>query len=712
LMVRLLCLTLSLLCMAVPALAQDKARLIADAMRIADDSTLIAEGHVEIFYQGQVLTAERVVYDQSLDRLRIDGPIVLSDGGKTTILASQADMSADMSQGVMTSARLVLTQQLQLAAATLQRVDGRYTALNKVVASSCKVCKGSSTPLWEIRAKRVIHDQAEQQLYFESAQFRLGGVPIFYIPRLRMPDPNLKRATGFLMPTLSTSSNFGSGIHLPYFIKIGDHRDLTLTPFISTNDTRTLQFRYRQAFRTGSIEISGSGSRDSLLPGRNRAHLLATGNFSLPKGFTLNLRGEVVTDPAYLLDYGYSETDRLDSSAEITRTRRNEYISARVSGLHSIRAGDSSATLPSVLGDLTFARRFSLGPLGGMGKFQLQTHAHSRASNLTVDGSDADTIADGRDMQRLSLRADWRRNFYLDNGMQLAVLGETAADFYNISQDAIYEGTKTRLHGAVAAELRWPWVKSNAAGVHQLFEPVAQLVLGSTAKTSIPNEDSALVEFDEGNLFALSRFPGSDAVESGSRVNLGFNYLRSSAAGWNFGITAGRVIRSKDLLQFSAASGLDGVRSNWMAAWQMDMAGFGVTNRILFDDDFSVTKAELAASFTTERFSMSTGYVHTLADVNESRYAPISELTLSSSFQMNQNWAGRLASRYDFESERTANASAGLTFRNECLLVDLSLSRRFTSSTSVKPTTDFALAVELLGFGGGSAAGPARQCRQ
>ena len=711
-MVRLLCLTLSLLCMAVPALAQDKARLIADAMSIAGDNTLIAEGHVEIFYQGQVLTAERVVYDQSLDRLRVDGPIVLSDGSETTILASQADMSADMSQGVMTSARLVLTQQLQLAAATLQRVDGRYTALNKVVASSCKVCKGSSTPLWEIRAKRVVHDQAKQQLYFESAQFRLGGVPVFYIPRLRMPDPNLKRATGFLMPTLSTSSNFGSGIHLPYFIKIGDHRDLTLTPFISTNDTRTLQFRYRQAFRTGSIEISGSGSRDSLLPGRNRAYVLATGRFTLPKGFVLNLRGEVVTDPAYLLDYGYSDKDRLDSRAEITRTRRNEYISARVIGLHSIREGENSSTLPSVLGDLTFARRFSLGPLGGMGKFQLQTHAHSRASNLTVDGSDADTIADGRDMQRLSLRADWRRNFYLDNGIQLAVLGETAADFYNISQDAIYAGTKTRLHGAVAAELRWPWVKSNAAGVHQLFEPVAQLVLGSTAKTSIPNEDSALVEFDEGNLFALSRFPGSDAVESGSRVNLGFNYLRTAPAGWNFGITAGRVIRSKDLLQFSAASGLDGVRSNWMAAWQLDMAGYGLTNRILFDDDFSVTKAELAASFTADRFSMATGYVHTLADVNESRYAPISELTLSSSFQMNQNWAGRLASRYDFETERTANASAGVTFRNECLLVDLSLSRRFTSSTSVKPTTDFALAVELLGFGGGSAAGPARQCRR
>ena len=43
---------------------------------------------------------------------------------------------------------------------------------------------------------------------------------------------------------------------------------------------------------------------------------------------------------------------------------------------------------------------------------------------------------------------------------------------------------------------------------------------------------------------------------------------------------------------------------------------------------------------------------------------------------------------------------AGLQWRNECATIDLSLSRRFTSSTSVRPSTDFDLSVELGGFGG------------
>lgn len=710
-MLRRLWLCIGLLGFASAAVAQDQVRLIADSLQITDAQTLVAQGHVQVFYQGKTLSAQSLVYDETADRLLIEGPIVLSDGSANKVLASQADMAADLTEGILTSARLVLAEQLQLAAANLQRVEGRYSVLNKVVASSCKICKAGATPLWEIRAKRVVHDAQGQQLYFDNAQLRFGGIPVFYIPRLRMPDPNLQRTTGFLMPSLRSSSLFGTGLRLPYFITIGKSRDLTLTPFFSTKGTKTLEFRYRQVFNKGSISLTGSGSRDSLLEGRNRGYMQATGNFALPAGFSLGLRGEIVSDPAYLLDYGYPAIDRLDSRAEISRTKRNEYISGRFISLHSIRESDYNASLPSLVGDMTFARRFSLTPTGGMGKFQIQAHSHARSSTVITD-TYADGIADGRDLSRISLRADWRRNFYLSNGLQLAVLGETAADFYTISQDALYQGSKTRLHGAVATELRWPWVKSQSAGASHLIEPVAQLVLASNSRSSIPNEDSVLVEFDEGNLFALSRFPGSDAVEDGARANLGLNYLRSDPKGWSLGVTAGRVVRADDPHLFSPGSGLNGLRSNWMLAAQLDTSKLKLTNRLLFNDDFGVTKAELAAQVAVAKLGLTVGYVHTVADPSESRNIPIREATLASSYALTRNWTGSLGSRYDFESKRMANANGSLVFRNECLLVDLSLSRRFTSSTSVSPTTDFGLSVELLGFGGSSAVGPARQCRR
>ena len=71
----------------------------------------------------------------------------------------------------------------------------------------------------------------------------------------------------------------------------------------------------------------------------------------------------------------------------------------------------------------------------------------------------------------------------------------------------------------------------------------------------------------------------------------------------------------------------------------------------------------------------------------------------------------KLSGAYDFEADRGTLAALGVEFRTDCLAVDLSLSRRFTSSTSVNPTTDFGLSVELIGFGGGATAGLARRCR-
>jgi len=692
--------------------AQELAMLTADRVTLAGDNTLIADGAVEVLYMGRRLRASRITYDATTDRLLIEGPIVLSDETGNFILASQADLAADLSEGVLTSARLVLNQQLQLAAAQMLRVGGRYTQLSDTVASSCQVCAANPVPLWEIRARRVVHDQLAQQLYFDQAQLRVAGVPVFYLPHLRMPDPTLDRATGFLRPSLRTTSGLGSGVKLPYFIVMGPSRDLTLTPYVTTKGGRTLEARYRQAFPTGTVEVNGALSYDDLLPGKARGHLLASGGFDLPRGFDLSFHLETVSDPAYLLDYGISQKDRLDSRIEVSRARRNEYIAGRLIEFQSIRAGEDNATLPSLVGDMTFHRRFSGGPLGGEAGLQLQTHSHYRSSTDPLD-TNGDGVADGRDLGRVSLRLDWRRNFVLPGGVLGSVQAQTAGDIYTIHQDAIYQGTTTRFDGAAAVELRWPWVATGRGGASHVIEPVVQLVASPKSSAALPNEDSALVEFDEGNLFSLNRFAGSDAYESGARANLGVSWTRYDPQGWTLGVTLGRVLRADDLGQFGPASGLDGRHSDWLAAAQLMLSDrFVMTNRLLFNDFLNLTKAELRMDLNHTRFGLGSSYVWMIADATENRPIDTSEIYLDTRFGLTPNWTAKTTARYDLVAARASDAGLGLEFRNECLTVDLSLSRRFTSSTSVEPTTDFGLAVSLLGFGSGTAAGPARTCRR
>jgi LPS-assembly protein len=709
----LLSLTISLL-LSLPALAQDQATLISDSLEITGDTKLIADGNVEVFFKGRRLKAQRIVFDQATDRLEITGPIVLTEEtGEIIILASQADLAADLTEGILTSARLVLNRQLQLAANTMTRVAGRYTALQTVAASSCKVCDGDPTPLWEIRARRVVHDEVERQIYFENAQFRLGGVPVLYIPRLRMPDPTLDRATGFLMPTIRTTSDLGTGIKLPYFIAISPSSDLTLTPYVTTRDSQTLELRYRQLFATGQIELNGAITNDDLLTGGARGYLFVTGAFDLPLGFGLTIKGQTVTDPAYLLDYGIANLDRLDSRIEASRTRRNEHISARIISFQTLRDDEDNTTLPSVIGDLTFHRRFSLGPLGGEGGLRFQTHSHYRSSTDPLDGADSDDIADGRDMSRISARIDWRRSFLLPIGIEVTILGEASADSYKVTEDAVFQGKTTRTHGNAGVELRWPWVKAGKNGATHVIEPVAQVIWASSDAESLPNEDSVLVEFDEGSLFALDRFPGSDAVERGPRANLGVTWTRYDPSGWSMGVTLGRVFREADLGQFGPGSGLDGSTSDWLAAVNFDLAdGIALTARAVFDDDLTLTKGEARVAYSGQSTALASSLIWAVADPTENRPDPTQEVTFDARRRLSPNWTAKLSGRYDFVADRGTVAGMGLEFLNECVRLDVSLSRRFTSSTSVSPTTDFGLSLDLVGFGSGVTGGPARTCRR
>ena len=707
-------LLLALALLAAPsARAEDQATLVADQVTVQSDSVLSAKGHVEVFFNGQHLTASTIIYDKATDRLSITGPIRIDDGLGNLMLADQADLSADLTEGVLTSARIMLQQKLQLSANQMQRSDkGRYTALRAVAASSCTICAGSTTPLWEIRAREVVHDAQAQQIWFSDASLRFAGLPVMYLPVLRVPDPTLDRVTGFLTPKIRTTTGLGGGVLLPYFIALAPDRDVLLTPYVTSGGGATMNLRYRQAFSQGTLTINGAVTSDQTLPGEGRGYLSATGTFDLGRGYQLAFHGITVSDDAYLVDYGITEADRLDSTVGITRVQRDAYFSGQFTGLHSLREGESNTTQPAALSDLVLHRRFVPAVLGGEGGFELQSHSLYRPSDVPTD-TNADMVADGRDMVRLSLTGTWRRNWTFDNGMQLSSGLDGAADLYRIRQDAKYGGSPNRTTATAGLALRWPWVKTNAQDKVQVIEPVVQLVSAPPPDGRIPNEDSALVEFDESNLFSLDRFAGVDAFEGGTRVNLGGHYFGTTPAGWTMDATAGRVVRLENLTQFSEPSGLSGLNSDWLLSWSMDNPDhLGVLSRFLLNDDLNPSKAEVLFQVSRSKINMSGGYRFILADLQENRSQDVRELVLNSTYAMTSNWTAHLTNRYDFVSKSAAQAGLQLNYKNECLLVDLSVSRRYTSSTSVEPSTDFGLTVELLGFGGSAAQGPQHECRK
>lgn len=699
---RALVMALVLLLVALPVQAQMTATLVADRVELTADNRLIASGNVTAFYDGTTLSAARITYDQVADRLTIDGPILLQGADGTILTADAASLDPRLENGLLRGARLVLDQQLQLAAGSITRIDGRYSALRGVAATSCQIC-GDRAPLWEIRASAVIHDEDARQLYFENATFRVAGVPILWLPRMRLPDPTLTRATGFLIPTIRSTDQLGVGFKAPYFVTLGDHRDLTIGPYLSAR-TSTIEARYRQAFLAGDLTVDAAISEDEIRPGATRSYVFASGTLDLGRDYDLRFGVEAVSDPAYLLDYGYSDKDRLASFVSLERVRGTQLLQAEVTSFTTLREDERVSTLPPVVAALSWERRY-LTDFGGLFTLAAGIEGFARTG--------ADIGPDGRDMARLGVAAGWRRDWIGPAGVLASVEGRLALDAYAIADDPTQPRDVLRAVPAAAVTLRWPLVRRGLRGTVHLIEPVLGLGWGDVFGGTAPNEDSRLIEFDAANLHALTRFPGEDGVEAGTRASIGLGWTRIGPEGGATALSIGQVIRSDPDTGFSDASGLAGTYSDWLVTGRLDLPlGFALDGRTLFDTEKGFGKSEARVNWRAARIDLAAAYVWLPEDVIEDRPTPISEWTIDAAYRFGDRWTIRADGRYDVAADQPARAGMGIGWRNECVAVDLSVSRRYTFSTTVEPATDFGLSVNLNGFSAGRAADSAASaCR-
>jgi LPS-assembly protein len=666
------------------------ALLIADELYITQDRQLVASGNVEAFQGTTRIRAKEIRYDQATGALTIVGPITLRDGEDITILANAAELSPDLQSGLLTGARMVLDEQLQLAAVQVERVDERYSQLYKTAATSCKVCDDGRPPLWQIRAKRVIYDKEERQLYFDQAQFRIRSVPVFYIPRLRLPDPTLDRATGFLIPELRSTSELNTGIKIPYFIKLGDHRDLTVTPYLSPR-TRTVELRYRQAFTNGKIKFEGAISDDEERPGDTRAYLFAEGIFSLPNDFVLGFDVELTSDDSYLRDYDYSDKDRLDSTLAISRVKRDEYIEGAITFYESLREDEDNDTQPTFVGDALYEARYFPDLTGGELRVSANIHNHYRTSDLDILG---------RDVFRLNLDADWLRTWTLPGGLVVQSTLGASADNFDIKQDSTTNPqNQTQAQPRSAVTLRYPMTRNLGNGVTQYLEPIAQVGWSGGSRLNIPNEESTRVEFDGGNLLSLSRFPEADRRERGLVSAFGVNWSHVNPLGWDASLTLGQVIRDTPDADFTESSGLNSTSSNVLLAGQVKyLNGLAFTARSLFKGDLDFSKVEIRGDYIAKRVALGGTYVFVIKDADENRADNIEEIALYGSYKVDARWRAIADWRFDLEESRAAEVGVGLSYNNECVDVNLEVNRRYTNSSSLEPSTSLGFTIGLRGF--------------
>ncbi|RMH51821.1 MAG: LPS-assembly protein LptD, partial [Alphaproteobacteria bacterium] len=667
--------------------------LIADEIRYdAVNAVLTASGEVQVFHGERTLTARAIHYDARNRTIRAEGPLVLRDPSGSTIFADYAELDPDLREGLLRSASAVLARRLRIAAVEGRRLEGRFNVLDRAVFSSCEVCTADPVPLWRIRARRIIHDQDAKVIHYQDATFDVAGVPVFYLPYFRHPDPTLARSTGFLMPSVKTSDTFGYGLKTPFYWAIDPHSDLTVTPFLTTDSGPVLELEYRRAFARGSLLLMGSITPND--EGGDRAfrgHLFGDGHYFLTDDIILRARPNLVSDDGYLTDFEFSDVDRLTSELTLGAWRKDGFWELGAVFFQSLRDAEPAGAIPFVLPEFELRELWRDGPLGG-------------TLDLDISGAGLRRTA-GPDVMRAGIGLGWERSWITDRGIVLTGHAAARADLFGVwdSPDpaALPEGFQTRVVPSLGMTASWPFLRADSDATH-VIEPVAQLWWSESSidQSRLPNEDSLLVELDKTNLFDLSRFPGRDRVETGLRANLGLRYDRIDSRGWTIGGLVGRIFRTEPEAVFAGVPALAGAESDYIGALTLSLPPHvDFVGRVLLNDDFTFDRNDLRLDLTWDPVTLSGSYIYLSRDLLGGAITPREELSLASGWRVAPNWLLSGDITYDIQNNDFVRARAGITWANECVEVDFSVSRRFTRSLDVEPSTSFGIQVRLPGLG-------------
>ncbi len=284
-----------------------------------------------------------------------------------------------------------------------------------------------------------------------------------------------------------------------------------------------------------------------------------------------------------------------------------------------------------------------------------------------------------------------------DSGVRTDFELGVAADLFDVRQDSAFPGTLNRVTPRTGVTFRLPMTRQFNGNTH-FIEPVAQVGWSTVSGDDVPNDESGFAEFDKGNLLALSRFPAPDQREEGLQLAYGVNYARYGDD-WQANLTLGQIVREESQPGFTGSSGLSGKLSDVLVAGQIKTdSGIDLTARSILGSGLDLSKVELSGVWTDQLFSVSSTYLWLEADEEEGRTQDISEVFVGGAYRVNTFWTASASWRYNLADTQSATAGLGLTYRNECVEVGLTVNRSFALSSTVEPTTDFGFIILLRGF--------------
>ena len=474
---------------------------------------MIASGNVIITNNNRQLTADKVEYDQNLDKAIATGNVKLKEKDGSIYESERVILTNEFKSVVAIPLYGELIDKSFIKSNNFKKNDLGESYFKEGVYTACECdFKQDVKPIWRIESKEIKHDPATKTVYLKHPVMRIFSIPVYYLPYLSFPDWTVKRRSGFLTPVYGYSKQNRFHIKVPYYYSPENDPtwDMTFTSHQNGKTGHADQLNIRKKYENSSLETNiYKGNLDTnKSDGDNVFGVNFKANSNLDNNWKMTIEGKYADQETFMRRYGFDSSDRYKSYLNLEKIKPNSISKIEIYNIQNL--DETSSNNEPVLAPSISHHIFDSNKSYN---YDVKLNAHSIYNDESYDIKRWSGLAQiNKKLNLTNIVLEGDANFGLD---LYSIQGRPSTDSNdNKYIDRLSSGF------SVAASNQYG-IMSEEIGV--VIEPKIQFssVISSDRTDEVPNRDSSEFRLDQANLFLNNQYQGRDNIQRSDRINAG-----------------------------------------------------------------------------------------------------------------------------------------------------------------------------------------------
>ena len=558
--------------------------------------------------------------------------------------------------------------------------DKNETIVKKGVFTTCKKQKDKCPP-WQFKAAEIKHNKNKKTIYYKNAWLEIYDKPIVYFPKFFHPDPTVNRQSGFLIPTIKSSSSHGDSISVPYFQVISDNKDITFSPQFFGNNEALFQNEFRQENKNSShisdfsLKKKGGASKSHFF-----SNTISNLNFKNFDSSELEVNVETTSNNTYLKSHNIkteitNNSSLLNSFLSLKANKEDLFLEARFESYEDLTKEKSSDKYEYLLPSLELSKSFN-------NNLNLTSTAYNKNYDTNIFEKVLTNNLKYSSNPKISSKG-------IINKFSLLLKNVTTEG----DNSQKYESDlRSHNYSSFMYDISYPM--KNSGNKYDNF------ITGKASFMYSPNKNRNVQNLDRRinikNIYSQDRLGLSDSVEGGQSITLGGEYSLINKNNKNLlKANIASVFRDKSDESLPTKSTINNKGSDFIGSLLFEPNdNLKLDYNFSLDNDFSSTNYNLLkADFTVNKFVTSFEYLQENDEVgSESYFSNNVKLGLTNSSSL------KYMTRRNRKTDLTEYYNLIYEYKNDCLTAAIQYNKNYYSDKDLKPTEEIFLSISIVPF--------------